>query len=64
VKVAYWNKDSLLVSDGEKCYLIELGKRTYREDREEIFCGNFQNILWQNPVNVWTEDNGVDLFRE
>lgn len=63
VEAAYWNNDSLLVSDRERCYLITLNIKTYREDREEISCGNLHNMLWQQPIKVWTEDRGVELLR-
>ena len=55
-KVAYWNKDTLLISDGDQCFLIELGKRIYNDQMEEVPCGNLKNQLWQHPVEVWTDD--------
>ncbi len=55
-KIVYWNNDTLLVSDGEQCYLIELGKRIYNDQMEEIPCKNLAKILWQQPVEVWRKN--------
>lgn len=55
-KLAYWNNDTLLVSDGYDCYLFELGRITYKDEIEEIPCENLKNGLWQQPVEVWRAD--------
>ena len=55
-KIVYWNKDSLLISDGDQCFLIEFGKRIDKEDMEEIPCENLRKGLWHQPVEVWRKN--------
>ena len=55
-KIAYWNKDTLLLSDGYDCYLFELDKRIYNDQMKKVPCVNLNNILWQQPIEIWREN--------